>query len=111
MKKLTIGGKFTLLTKKINNEAVISEVLMTVLSTPKNGMGSDTKEMGEIIDLIRKLDKGITEEQDTILIENGEHAALCGCLKAFKFAVNDPALYDWIKSIENLPDVDIKEAV
>lgn len=87
-----------------------NELLLTVLRAPTNPAGSDFESMSTAVLLIKKVKDALEENSENILLDSSEHDSLAAALRAFKFRIIDPAIYDWVKEIINLPDVKIEIA-
>lgn len=83
----------------------VSGLILRIIGKPIDGI--TFSEMGVMVDLARKINRAISNKENHVLLETVEHAALVARLKAFRYAVVEPVIYDWIKEIDALPDVKI----
>lgn len=112
MKKLNISETIKAEVTTDNNGALLTidvgDLLIRVLRAPRAQNGADYESMALAIDVIRKINDGLKNKKQTVLLENSEHAVLTDALKSFRYAFNEPALFDWIKKVAELPDVEVK---
>lgn len=108
MKKLNIVDKLILEVNIDKNGLPITinvgPQLIEILKIPPE-RGASYEYEAEIVPLIRKIKTAIKAEEPYVLLEKDEHTALSSAVKKFNFPFIDPALFDWRKSILELPDV------
>lgn len=105
MKKLNLNEVIKVNFDGKDTELISKNQFIGALSRPVN-QGATYDEMASVIPLLKQLK---TTTEDSILVETSEYNILVKYLKSMKWSVNDVALFEWITSVVNLPDVDVKE--
>lgn len=113
MKKLNIAGEITLqsVPKGLDQapKMEVCEMILDCLRTPEGGRGINIAEMSKIIDVIKKVEVAKKTGADNLILENAEHETLMECINKMRFAIIDPAIYNWAQTVKNLPDIQIDE--
>ena len=80
-------------------------LLPAIAQLPQGGM--DFASMEPRITQIQKIKKAVADKQDALLLETNDHIELVKALKAQKFALADVNIFEYVKSVIDLPDVKI----
>lgn len=114
MKKLIIAGSFPSEIIKDKDDNFINhniyDAIFNAICMPVD-RGATYDSMASVIGLIRKIQAAKTAGEESVLLESSEHSILVNALKAVRFAVNDPALFEFVKKVAELPDVNVEEKV
>lgn len=75
------------------------------------GQGINFDNLADRVSLSQKINKAIQSDDGIVLLENNEHAELVKALKEMlpKYALLEPALYNYVKDIAALKDVPVEE--
>lgn len=108
MKELNIKDEFDAETiKTADNKPqrikVVPDIIMPAIAQLPPG-GLDFLDMEPRITLIQKLKKAIAANEDSILLNDADHAELVKAMKGQRYLIADLHIFNYVKSIINLPD-------
>lgn len=110
MRKLPITGKIKLSTiSQSERDQDVYETIISALSTPEPNQGINYSEMLSRCEIIKKVQEANKKLEGFCLLEESEYGVFNSCLKSLRFVVCDPAIFDWIKSVTELPDIKVVE--
>lgn len=85
----------------------LDDILMPAIAQLPQG-GMDFVSMTPRITLIQKIRAAQAAGQDHLLLETADHEEMVRALKAQKFALADVAIFEYVKSVIELPDEKVK---
>lgn len=104
MKKINLDEKIKFEVDGKAFELSAKEQILSVLSRPM-GQGTTYDEMATIIPLINH----IRSSSGFLYLEKAEHSLIVKYLKSTKWAANEPAIFEWLRSIIDAPDILVEE--
>lgn len=112
MRKLNITGSIVCEIKKMDNGGLakieIADSLLGILAAPLSREGFLASQMLSSIEVMRKIKTAQKDVKAFVLLEEAEYQNLVNAINGFRFPFADPAIYDWINGIINLPVVEVE---